>query len=101
MKRLITLFPIFFAAATAAVAQRIESYPLHTISKDVQKIQFRDNTYEPSRIITAHLLPSSKEVTRIQKRSDQKSPVVVAMTGMPSTVISKGVARKQFERSKR
>jgi hypothetical protein len=101
MKSLITICLVLFASATAAVAQRGENYPAHSISKDVQKIQFRNTKHVSSRVITAHLHPSSKEVTSIRQRGNKKFPVVVTMNGMPSTVISKEVARMQFERSKK
>ena len=97
MKKSILLIA-FSIVSLGAVAQS-ESYPFWTISKDVQKIQFRNSLYTPAEIKTGTTLPYVKGVAVLQNREAAKSSVAVRMDGIPSSVIQKGVARMQYERS--
>lgn len=84
----------------AAFGQKTERYPIHVITKGVQQIQFRNSVYRPALMVTGDLNGvASKGVTRVQA-PDKREPVrVIRKTGTPSHVISKGVARRQYERS--
>ena len=93
------LFIAFSFISAAALAQQTESYPTWTISKDVQKIQFRNSLYTPADVKTATTLPYAKAIATLNNRQSQKESVAVRMDGMPSSVIQKGVARAQYERS--
>lgn len=93
------LFLAFSVISAAALAQQAESYPTWTISKDVQKIQFRNALYTPAAVKTATTLPYAKGIVIQNNRQTDKKSVDVRMDGMPSSVIQKGVARMQYERS--
>jgi len=74
--------------------------PYWMISKDVQKLQFADAEYVDKSVTTGYL-PVSKGVQLITRRSSLENTGVVNMSGVPSHVISKGVARMQVERNNR
>jgi hypothetical protein len=96
-KNILLLFACFISVAS--MAQQAESYPIWTISKDVQKIQFRNSQYTPSEVKTATQVPYAKGIAVLQNRQTSKISRSIRMDGMPSNVIQKGVARMQFERS--
>ncbi len=88
-----------FAATAQDGASKSERYPHHIISKDVQRLQFRNAEYKPARITTGDLnAVSSKGIARVVAKSSSHTYTNVQMKGMPSHVISKGVARMQYER---
>jgi hypothetical protein len=96
---------IFFAlcltgfVAAGAFAQETENYPYHTISKDVQKIQFKA-PYVPSVVTTGNLEAAmSKGVATVHSKRTKAPAVTINTPGIPPQVISKGVARMQYERS--
>jgi hypothetical protein len=100
MKKTILSVVVLIMAATWTYAQ--ETYPIHTISKDVQKIQFRGKAHTPSSMVTGDLTAlSSKGVARLQPKLTSNTGVVIKTTGIPPHVISKGVARMQYERMAR
>lgn len=67
------------------------------VSKEVQKFQLRKTTTEPLTLMTGNFTHISKSVQFVNARLyTTYTPVV--MKGMPSRVISKGVARMQYER---
>ena len=97
------LFVIGFVAATslAASAQQStpESFPFHTISKPVQKIAYKNAEYVPAKITTGSPSPViSKGVHYATLRRPSKKAAVLKTNGTPAWVISKGVARMQYER---
>lgn len=103
MKKLTMLLGLTLCAAVV-MAQDNEgkksSYPHWAISKDVQRFQFRNIEVAPLTITTGNAAwVQSKGVSQTYtKRSDATTGKVV-MTGMPSSVISKGVARMQYEKN--
>jgi hypothetical protein len=93
------LFIAFSLLSMAVFAQVSESYPYWTISKDVQKMQFKNKVHTPSAVTTSTKVLSSKGIVILQQRRETSRPTVIRMEGMPSSVISKGVARMQYENS--
>ena len=80
--------------------RRTTNYPYWIISKDVQKIQFSGADYVDTPALTGYA-PASKGIQLITQRRQYETGSVVKMTGVPASVISKGVARMQVERSNR
>lgn len=73
------------------------NYPYWTISKDVQRLQFKDTEFQPALVSTGNSQwVTSKRVIQQDARAARPSGKV-AMTGTPAHVISKGVARMQYE----
>jgi hypothetical protein len=99
MKRtaLILLFGAFgIVGAHAQEAVKKDSYPYWTISKDVQRIQYKDIQLAPSTIVTGNgQWVVSKGVHRAQ---DERATGNVQTGGRPTWFISKGVARQQAEK---
>jgi hypothetical protein len=103
MKQLILILGLAVCVTANTVAQNVtkkDSYPYWTLSKEVQRFQFKDVEYTPSVIATGNMLfTSSKGVQRISDKGQVTEKAGrVAFTGTPSWVISKGVARMQYER---
>jgi hypothetical protein len=102
MKKIIMILCCTFASAfvfAQADEGKKSNYPYWTISKDVQRLQFRDIEFQPINITTGtQIIPVSKGVSFMHTNRNPQRAVVVKMTGMPSSVISKGVARMQYER---
>ena len=101
--RKISIILLFSAALPfAAMAQsneRTDSYPYWTISKDVQRMQYKDVAFVPAKIATGGTAWSiSKGVQQLSANREQKSTGQVRMTGYPSWTISKGVARMNNEK---
>ena len=69
------------------------------ISKDVQRLQFRETGYTPA-VVTTGTAASvvSKGVAAAGARRTARPAVRVVTGGTPSWVVSKGVARMQAER---
>jgi hypothetical protein len=101
MKKAMILFCLTLAA-TFAYAQHgatKSNYPYQTISKDVQRIQYRNVQFQPATIKIGDVAQfSTKGISRVQRKQTTPS-IEVKMNGMPSHVISKGVARMQYERN--
>jgi hypothetical protein len=78
------------------------SYPYHLVSKEVQRLQFKKYVFVPARISTGDITTlSSKGIHQMNaKRTATERTGTVTMGGTPSWVISKGVARMQYERNK-
>ena len=73
------------------------NYPYWTISKDIQRHQFRDVVYAPSAPAKGDVaLVASKNVTRINRQTTFLSRPV-KMGGTPAHVVSKGIARMQIK----
>jgi len=77
---------------------RKTNYPYWIISKDVQKLQFNDAEYVATPAVTG-FTPLSKGVQLFSQTRSEDAGNQVKMTGVPSSVISKGVARMQVERN--
>jgi hypothetical protein len=103
MKKLGLVIILITGVALAAQAQntdKTDNYPYWTVSKDVQRIQFRDVRFVPAKITTGDVAWNvSKGVQQMNARRSARQTGVVAMTGYPSWTISKGVARMQYEKS--
>lgn len=101
MKKLIGTAALTVFVCIAAIGQP-ETSRFPALSKDVQKVQVRKNERHSTRIVTVNLPNSSKSVQMIPM--DRARPVrikEVTMGGFPAHVISKGVARMQFERARK
>src|SRR5687768_11181879 len=83
-------------ASSAAFGQSRIQTPI--VSKDVQRIGLSKSFFIPARIVTTNYPISSKSVQLVGYRYSEPAVAPVKTTGMPSHVISKGVARMQYER---
>jgi hypothetical protein len=98
MKKIFAIALLLGAVSLTANAQRSTSnYPQWALSKEVQKQQFRNVLYRPATVTTAGAIVTSKGIANLQANREMRSTSKVAMNGTPSFVISKGVARKQYE----
>ena len=72
------------------------SYPFWTISKDVQRIQYKNIQFTPSRVVTGN----GQWVISKGVHQAQEAPAAanVQTGGRPTWFISKGVARFQAEK---
>ena len=100
MKKLSIIFFLIGSVTFAAQAQdgktRQENYPYWTITKDVQRIPYRDVKLIPAKVTTG----TGGWVVSKGVQSNAVADEVrgtVTKTGYPSWIISKGVARRQFE----
>jgi hypothetical protein len=85
-------------AANAQETPEKTSYPFWTISKDVQRLQFKNSVYVPSTLQTGDV-PVSKGIQQLHASRSPRRAGTVAMTGYPTWTISKGVARFQAEKN--
>ncbi len=98
MKKILAMAFLFGVISLTASAQRPTSnYPQWALSKEVQKYQFRNVLYRPATVTTAGAIVTSKGIAAMQANRQVRSTSKVAMKGTPAFVISKGVARKQYE----
>lgn len=92
-------FAVLGIVATQAQDNKKDNYPVWTISKGVQHLQFANVTFLPAKITTTNqVLALSKGVQAVQQQEEVKGKVL--MTGTPAWTISKGVARFQYEAAK-
>jgi hypothetical protein len=97
MKRIIVGFCLVAGFSFGAFAQdgqvKTHRFPLHTVSKEVAKLQFRNAEYAPAKLMTGDLsLVSGKGVHRFS--SDRvTTPVTVTTGGTPAWVNSKGISQ--------
>jgi hypothetical protein len=84
--------------ASAQTGEKNDNAPIW-ISKDVQRLQFRETGYTPA-VVTTGTAASvvSKGVAAVNARRTARPAVRVVTGGTPSWVVSKGVARMQAER---
>ena len=102
MRPFITFALVFFATAVLAQEDEVKysTYPLWTVSKDVQLIQYRNTIFKPARIYTGNAYTISKDVNWHQTMRRTPQPVQrVSANGMPASVVSKGLARHQYQKS--
>jgi hypothetical protein len=99
MKR--TALILLFGALGAFTAQaqdssKKDSYPFWTLSKDVQRIQYKNIQFTPSTVVTGN----GQWVISKGVHQAQEAPVAanVQTGGRPTWFISKGVARFQAEK---
>lgn len=98
MKKILTLALLLGTISLTANAQRSTSnYPYWAVTKEVQKHQFRNVLYSPANVTTAGVIVTSKGIANFQANREVRSTAKVKMQGTPSFVVSKGVARKQYE----
>jgi hypothetical protein len=71
------------------------NYPYWTISKEIQRMNFRNTVQQDASISTGNAVVVSKHVNKINARPVRTG--IVVRTGTPASVISKGVARWQIE----
>jgi hypothetical protein len=102
MKKYLIITCLLMLAVVSASAQRTRSnYPHWAIGNELQKFQFRNVGFVPATIITHTGPRSSKGIAELQNTpTRRKRPARVTLSGTPSWVISKGVARVQYEKSK-
>jgi hypothetical protein len=93
------VFASISVLAQTPASEKKTTYPFWTISKEVQRMQFRGYQMEMPLITTGTAVFSSKGVHNFNRK--QGASGTVQMTGMPSYVISKGVARMQYERNQK
>lgn len=101
MKKLTLVF--FFAGITAMVANAQDapksSYPYWTISKDVQRMQYKNTIFTPAVISTGDAVPVSKGVQQLQANKTSRRKDMISTNGYPTWTISKGAARFQAVRN--
>lgn len=101
MKKLVLGLCVMMGASIVSFGQQANDRQYPAISKDVQRLQIKDEWYKPARITTGDVTAvSSKGVNRISKKAETRT-TSVRTGGTPSWVISKGVARKQYEKNNR
>jgi hypothetical protein len=98
----VSLIILFVVASSMIVnAQDLnakkDTYPVWTISKDVQRLQFRNVIFVPAKIALGDV--SSVASKDVHKKSIEKRGGYVATNGYPTWTISKGVVRQQAERN--
>jgi hypothetical protein len=100
MKKLVLGLCVVAGVSTVSFGQQNDGHTYRIISKDVQRLQIKNEWYEPARVTTGDVAAvGGKGVNQLNaKRSDQRSGTVKT-GGTPSWVISKGVARMQYEKS--
>jgi hypothetical protein len=87
-----------FAQDSISVATT--TYPIWTVSKPVQALQFRNSVFRNARIYTGNAWTLTKGIHQSQlMRSERLTTHKVKFGNVPSAVISKGVARMQYERN--
>lgn len=95
-----TLAVCFMLLTSAAIAQSERSIPANLISKGVHRLQLKESFFVPARVVTGDVLRSTKSVNYVSLWNSREVYGTVKMTGTPSHVISKGVARMQYEKRK-
>lgn len=88
-------FAVLGIVAAQAQDSKSDNYPVWSISKGVQQLQFKNVAFVPAKITTTNQVLVSKGVQSIHQQNEVKGKVVMA--GTPAWTISKGVARFQYE----
>ena len=75
-----------------------DNYPYWTISKDVQKLQYRNVIFMPAKVnIGDPARTTGKGAAQLAVSTEKRG--TVATSGYPTWMISKGAARQQMERT--
>ena len=100
---IIALLVGFFAVEAMAQTTKKSNYPYYTISKEVARLQFKNIEHVPAKItLVSPVLTQSKGSTQLLAKKEELSKErVLVRFGYPAWTISKGVARRQYERSQR
>jgi hypothetical protein len=78
------------------------TYPVWSISKPVQKLQFRNSVFKGARVYTGNAWVLTKDVHQLQLiRNSRLETHKVRLGSNSSSFISKGVARMQYNRNKK
>jgi hypothetical protein len=78
------------------------TYPVWSISKPVQKLQFRNSVFKGARIYTGNAWVLTKDVHQLQLvRNSRLETHKVKSGSSSSSFISKGVARMQYDRNRK
>lgn len=101
MKKLVLGLFLMTGMSILSFGQQANDRQYPAISKDVHRLQIKEDWYTPAKITTGDVATvSSKGVHRISKKSE--TPTTSIRTGgTPSWVISKGAARMQYEKNNR
>lgn len=100
MKKLVLGLCLVTGANLVSFGQQANDRQYPAISKDVQRLQIKDDWYKPARITTGDVAAvSSKGVHQISTKDQTPGTTAVRTGGMPSWVISKGAARMQYEKN--
>ena len=95
---MVKTFAIVVAVLSSSVAFGQARIQNPIVSKDVQRISLGKTSFVPARIVTTSYPMSSKSVQLMGRRFSEPEDVKVQLSGMPSHVISKGVARMQYQK---
>ena len=101
-----TVLLVIMAGFTWATASGQDSltyettFPIWSISKPVQQLQFKDTAFRPARVYTGNAWIMTKDVHQLQLLRGKRYPHYKGrLTDTPASAISKGVARMQYERA--
>jgi hypothetical protein len=101
MKKLVLGLFLITGVSVVSFGQQANDRQYPAISKDVQRLQIKEDWYKPAQITTGDVAAvSSKGVHRISKKGKTQT-TSVRTGGTPSWVISKGAARMQYEKNNR
>lgn len=99
---LASLLTFFVGTALAQENEEVKThtYPVWSISKPVQTLQFRNSVFKSARVYTGNAWVMTKDVHQLQLvRNTQPKTYKVKLGNTPPSAISKGVARMQYERN--
>lgn len=103
MKVLAPVVVFLFFLGIEAMAQSSNeksNYPYSTISKEVHKIHYKNVEHVPAKITMANpSLVQSKGTAQIFNKNIKPESRSLVRGGYPAWTISKGVPRRQFEKS--
>jgi hypothetical protein len=100
------LVALFFTMASASAFGQDSlnqvTYPVWSISKPVQKLQYRNSVFKGARIYTGNAWVLTKDVHQLQLVRNGRLETHRVKTGTSSSsFISKGVARMQYDRNRK
>lgn len=103
MKKILIIAAFCLVGAAASFGQARElpgnTYPVWTMSNEVQKMHLRRTTvYTPSVIAAGNARAFTKGIASVQAKP--KTSRAIRGEGTPPWVISKGVARMQYEKNR-
>ena len=97
----IVVFICFLGVDAVSQASNEKSnYPYSTISKEVHKIQYKNVKHVPAKItMVSPSLVQSKGTAQLLNKNVKSENRKLVRVGYPAWTISKGVARRQFEKN--